>query len=243
VFVSNLQTPGPMARPQEPTELDPREPKAVLGWTMRQVRRAYRWSGTETAKAFGCSPSHISRVEHGHARPTRELVRFYEEHFGADGQLFSLFEVVEHNAEQGRRRAGGHRPPFLEPLPGDASEFVGDTVPHGTLMAPGEWFEKEWQIRNSGSVAWEARQLERQGPRTGPGLITSEHLLAVPDTKPGAVATIEATLRAPSYDCTSIAYFKMVRYTDAGALAICFPSAYQLGLDVLVMVRGDNSAD
>jgi transcriptional regulator with XRE-family HTH domain len=228
-----------MPRPTKPPELDPRQPKAVLGWTMRQLREATSWSGARTARAFGCSPSHISRVERGTA-PSRELVQFYEQQFEADGQLLSLFEVVEHNAEQGRRRSGGHRPQLTHAVPGDTSTFMGDTIPHGTLMARGEFFEKKWQVRNSGSVPWVGRQLERQGPRTGPGLITSERFIPVPDTKPGKIAKIVGRLRAPSYDCTSIAYFKMVRTQDDGGLVLCFPEDYQLGLDVLVMVRGEN---
>jgi len=225
-----------MPRPLEPPELDPRQPKAVLGWTMRQLRRVANVSGAQIAKEFGCSPSHISRVERGTSKPSRELVQFYEERFEADGMLLSLFEVVEHAAEQSRRRTGGHRPPLVQAEPGDASTFVGDTIPHGTLMQPGEFFEKEWRVRNSGKVPWVGRQLERQGPLTGPGLITSERYVSVPDTKPGKVTTIRASLRAPSYDCSSIAYFKMVKTLDDGTLAMCFPESYQLGLDVLVKV-------
>lgn len=226
-----------MPRPSEPTALDPRQPKAVLGWTMRQLRRAAGQSGAEIARSFGCSPSHISRVEHGTARPSRELVQFYEDTFAADGLLLSLFEVVAHADEQGRRRSGGHRPRLVHTEPGDVSTFVGDTIPHGTLMQPGQWFEKEWRIRNSGTVSWVDRQLERQGPLTGPGLITSERYAPIPDTEPGQVATISARLRAPSYDCTSIAYFKMVQQTKEALTALCFPEDYQLGLDVLVVVR------
>ena len=230
-----------MTRPSEPTELDPRQPRAVLGWTMRQLRRVAGQSGAEIARAFGCSPSHISRVEHGTARPSRELVQFYEEQLEADGLLLSLYEVVEHADEQGRRRSGGRRSRLVHTEPGDASVFVGDTIPHGTTMTPGEYFEKEWRIRNSGAVAWESRQLERQGPLTGPGLITSPRYVPVPDTKPGKVATIQAKLRAPSYDCTSIAYFKMVKTLSDGSVALCFPESYQLGLDVLVRVSGEKS--
>jgi len=229
-----------MARPLEPPELDPRQPKAVLGWTMRQFRRVAKRSGAELARAFGCSPSHISRVEHGTARPSRELVLFYEEQFEADGMLLSLLEVVDHAAEQGRRRSGGHRPPPpLKPAPGDASTFLDDTVPHGTLMSPGEYFIKQWRIRNSGTVPWVGRRLERQGPLTGPGLITSARYVEIPDTKPGERVTITAELRAPSYDCTSIAYFKMVSIEEDGTAVLCFPGDYQLGLDVLVQVRGE----
>lgn len=225
-----------MPRPQKPPELDPRQPRAVLGWTMRQLRRVSGWSGAKTARAFGCSTSHISRVERG-TSPSRELVLFYEDTFEGDGMLLSLFEVVEHAGEQDRRRAGGHRPRLVQAVPGDASRFEGDTIPHGSAMRPGEFFEKQWRIRNSGTVPWVERRLERQGPLTGPGLITSERYAAVPNTSPGKVAAITAWLRAPSYDCSSIAYFKMVRTTKEGLTALCFPGDYQLGLDVLVRVR------
>jgi hypothetical protein len=167
------------------------------------------------------------------------LVQFYEDTFQADGMLLSLFEVVVHAAEQGRRRNGGRRPPMVQAVPGDASSFVGDTIPHGTLLEPGQFFEKEWRVRNSGSVPWVGRTLERQGPLTGPGLITSERYIPIPDTEPGKVVPITAWLRAPSYDCSSIAYFKMIRETKEGLTALCFPGEYQLGLDVLVRVSGD----
>jgi hypothetical protein len=101
-------------------------------------------------------------------------------------------------------------------------------------MKPGQRFTETWRIRNSGSVAWVGRGLERQGPITGPGLITSERHVAIPETSPGTIAAITAELKAPTYDCSSIAYFKMV---DASG-NLCFPDNYQLGLDVLVIVRG-----
>lgn len=65
------------------------------------------------------------------------------------------------------------------------------------------------------------------------GLITSIHYFPIPDTEPGEVAEIQAVLKAPSYDCTSIAYFKM---GDAQGF-LCFPDEHQLGLDVLVRVE------
>jgi hypothetical protein len=46
-------------------------------------------------------------------------------------------------------------------------------------------------------------------------------------------------LKAPGYDCTSIAYFKMV---DADGL-LCFPDDYALGLDALVRVTGQRRRD
>jgi transcriptional regulator with XRE-family HTH domain len=222
-----------MPRPHLPPHLVPRQPKTVLGWSMQKQRLVHGWSGKRVAEAFGCSASHISRVEKG-SRPSRELVQFYEDTFQADGLLLSLFEVAEHSAEQERRRAGGKRPKLRRAVPGDASTFVSESIPHGQLMEPGQVFEQFWQIKNSGTVAWQGRKLERQGPLTGPGLITSLRFVDIPDTEPGDVADITAPLKAPTYDCSSIAYFKMV--DSEGRL--CFPDSYQLGLDVLVMVEG-----
>lgn len=49
----------------------------------------------------------------------------------------------------------------------------------------------------------------------------------------GQIAVINAPLKAPTYDCTSSAYWKMV---DADGY-LCFPDEHQLGLDVLVRVE------
>jgi transcriptional regulator with XRE-family HTH domain len=223
-----------MPRPHLPPHLVPRQPKTVLAWSMQKLRMVNGWTGKQVAEAFGCSPSHISRVEQGSTKPSRELVQFYEDTFEGDGLLLSMFEVAEHAGEQERRRAGGHRPRLYRAIPGDASTFVGDSIPHGTLMEPGQVFEQTWRVRNSGKVPWEGRRLERQGPLTGPGLITSLRLMDIPNTQPGEIAAITAPLKAPTYDCASIAYFKMV---DADG-KLCFPDNFQLGLDVLVRVEG-----
>jgi transcriptional regulator with XRE-family HTH domain len=222
-----------MPRPHLPPHLVPRQPKSVLGWSMQKLRLIHGWSGKRVAQEFGCSASHISRVEGG-AKPSRELVQFYDDTFEGDGLLLSMYEVAVHASEQDRRRAGGRRPRLHRAAAGDASTFVGDTIPHGTLMEPGQVFEKIWQVKNSGTVSWQGRRLERQGPMTGPGLISSLRFVGVPDTEPGKLAEITALLKAPTYDCSSIAYFKMV---DADG-RLCFPDGYQLGLDVQVRVEG-----
>jgi transcriptional regulator with XRE-family HTH domain len=226
-----------MPRPQLPPHLVPRQPKTVLGWSMQKLRLINGVTGKQVAQEFGCSPAHISRIEKG-SKPSRELVQFYEDRFQAEGLLLSLFEVAETAHEQERRRAGGKRSRLRRATPGDSSTFLGDTIPHGTLMQPGQVFEQTWRVKNSGTVAWEERKLERQGPLTGPGLITSLRFVGIPKTKPGKVAEITVPLKAPTYDCSSIAYFKMV---DAEG-ALCFPDSYQLGLDVLVRVEGQQPA-
>lgn len=222
-----------MPRPRKPPVLVPRQPTTGLGWSMRQQREIHFWSVRDVAKEFGRSASHISRVERGQNKPSRALVQFYEDSFECDGLLLSLFEVVEHAGEQEIRRAGGKRPKLRRAISGDVSEFVDDTVPHGSLMEPGAIFAKTWRIRNAGTVPWEGRRLERQGPITGPGLISSLRYIDIPNTKPGEIAEITGLLKAPTYGCSSIAYFKMV--DDQGR--ICFPDSYQLGLDVLVRVE------
>src|SRR5215213_450373 len=147
-----------MARPRKPPFLNPRQPVRALTWSMQKAREVHGWEGKQTAEAFGCSPAHISRVEHG-AMPSRSLVIFYDETFEMDGQLMSLYEVAIEGGEQDRRRYGGRRPPpFLRKLPGDESAFVGEDVPNGRCFEPGELFTKTWQIRNSGSVPWRGRR-------------------------------------------------------------------------------------
>jgi hypothetical protein len=206
---------------------------------MRKLREVHGWTASRTAAEFGRSGSHISRIERGTSRATLELVRFYEETFGGDGMLWSLYQVMTHSPEQNLQRAGGHRPPKVRAIEGDASTFVEDNIPHGTQMEPGVLFVKSWTVLNSGTVPWRGRQLERQGPLTGPGLITSARLTPIPDTEPGETAEIQAILKAPGYDCTSIAYFKMI---DADGY-LCYPDNYQLGLDVLVTVRGQKPVE
>jgi transcriptional regulator with XRE-family HTH domain len=221
-----------MPRPQLPPELDPRQPRTLLGWSMQKFRIVHGWTGKDVARATQLSASHISRVEQGKNRPSRALVQFYEDTFGADGLLLSLFEVVAHAGEERRQRAVRSRRRMPLALPGDASTFLWDTVPHGTALVPGAYFLKSWCVRNSGTVTWRDRGIERQGPLTGPGLITSLRWYPVPDTEPGHEVLIHAVLKAPTYECSSIAYFKQVGADGA----LCFPDRHQVGLDVLVRV-------
>jgi hypothetical protein len=228
-----------MARPRLPPHLVPRQPKTLLAWTMQTLRVANGIDAKQVAKEFGCSPAHISRVEQGNTKPSRALAQFYDDRFEAEGMVHSIYEAAAHAPEQERRRIAGRRPRLYRAVPGDASTFVDDTIPHGSLMEPGHIFNKTWRIKNSGSVPWRQRRLERQGPVHGPGLITSLRYLDIPATEPGGLATITAPLRAPTYDCTSIAYFKMVGADGR----LCFPDNYQLGLDVLVRVQGQKPDD
>jgi transcriptional regulator with XRE-family HTH domain len=224
-------------RPALPPPLVPRQPKTELGWMMRELREANGRTLTDMARAYGCSASHLSRAERGGAKPSRELVNFYENELEGEGMLLSVFDVVEYYAEQNRRRFGGHRPRRIRSVPGDLTAYVDDNIPQGTLMKPGERFVMEWRIRNCGTVPWRGRRLERQGPLTGPGLITSARSVPIPDTDAGDVAEIPVEMEAPTYDATSIAYFKMI---DSDGY-LCFPDTHQMGLNVLVRVERNTS--
>jgi hypothetical protein len=223
-----------MARPHKPPELNPSQPRTILGWSMQKLRLIHGLSAKQLAAEYGCSASHISRVEGGAVVPTMRLVAFYEQSLGGEGILWSQFWPAQCATEQARSRAFGCRSRYKPAAPGDASTYIGATVPNGQRMQPGEEFVQTWMIRNAGRVRWSGRRLERQGPCTGPGLISSLEFIPIPDTDPGADAAITVLLKAPTYDCTSIAYFKMV---DAHGF-LCFPDSYMLGLDVVVTVDG-----
>jgi hypothetical protein len=67
--------------------------------------------------------------------------------------------------------------------------------------------------------------------------MTSLRYVDIAATEPGEEVAITAPLKAPIYDCSSIAYFKMVDSDEQ----LCFPDSYQLGLDVLVRVWGQRA--
>src|SRR5438270_4158158 len=136
-----------------PAPLVPRQPKTGLGWAMQKFRQVNGVGVRGLAREFGCSASHISRVERGDTKPSRALVAFYEDRFEADGLLFSIFEVAEHAREQKRQRVAGAGRPQPRAIPGDAVAYVGETVPQGTLRQLGEVCDRAGALRNVGAVA------------------------------------------------------------------------------------------
>jgi hypothetical protein len=101
------------------------------------------------------------------------------------------------------------------------------------VRSPGQVFEQTWRVRNSGRMPWEGRKLERQGPLTGPGLITSLRFLDIPTTKAGGGGNHGAT-QGPDL---RLFVHRLLQDGGRGGKP-CFPDSYQLGLDVLVLVRG-----
>ncbi len=73
--------------------------------------------------------------------------------------------------------------------------FVSDvTMPDGTVVAPGQQFDKTWRIRNSGTCAWNGFELAFNRGEA----MTATTAVPVPATAPGATVDLTVSLTAPS---------------------------------------------
>jgi hypothetical protein len=78
-----------------------------------------------------------------------------------------------------------------------------------------------------------ATKSAENAPWSSFGQVAAKGLIVPKEVAGSSPASSKAELKAPTYDCSSIAYSKMV--DKRGSL--CFPDAHQLGLDVLVKVE------
>lgn len=114
----------------------------------------------------------------------------------------------------------------------DKSRFIRDvTIPDGAIMAPGERFEKIWEIQNVGSTPWRHRQLRRTGACAGPGRLISDPQTSIPDTKPGELCLLRMWLTAPSQPGSYYASWKMVN--DKGDESLPTQSPLFVAIDVV----------
>lgn len=182
---------------------------------------------TRAAGMSGWDKGHLSRVERGHTKPSRELIEWYDASFGAGqalvNQLMELDAAVRAGRDMSQRDIRRHVQPVslggsvpADHHPEDRAELVGETVPDGTQVRREESFEKTWQIRNSGERPWLDRWLTRQGAPGTPGWLRSPVRERVPDAGPGEVVVVTMQLQAPSQVGASTAYFKIT--DDAGRL-------------------------
>lgn len=82
---------------------------------------------------------------------------------------------------------------------GDASRFLRDvTYPDGTVVKPGTQFVKIWEVRNSGSVEWRNRYLQRIDLPIGPDDCSTPERIPVNRTLPKQNVQITVTVRTPS---------------------------------------------
>jgi hypothetical protein len=199
----------------------------VIGGRMRELREAAGVPLTRAASLSGWDKGHLSRVERGHTKPSRELIEWYDEQFGADrslvNQLVELDAAVRAGKDVSQRDQRRHVQPVIlggsvpvDHHPEDRAELVGESVPDGTRVVRDEKFEKTWEIRNSGERPWQDRWLTRQGAAATPGWMRSPRSARIPDAEPGQIVTVRMMLQAPSQAGASTAYFKIT--DDAGRL-------------------------
>jgi hypothetical protein len=201
----------------------PAQARSVIGSRMRELREAAGVPLTRAATLSGWDKGHLSRVERGHTKPSRELIEWYDESFGAGQALVNQSMELDEAVRAGKdmslrdmRRRGSVLHPMLlggsvpaDHHPEDRAELVGETVPDGTRVCRDQEFEKSWEIRNSGERPWHDRWLTRQGAAGTPGWMRSPAHTRLPDAVPGEVVTVRMTLQAPSQVGASTAYFKV----------------------------------
>lgn len=107
------------------------------------------------------------------------------------------FLVIQTIADQG---AGQERTdPRAMLHEGDASKFIRDvTYPDGTVVPPESQFVKVWEIRNTGSVEWRDRYLQRIDLPIGPDDCATPERIPVNNTRPRQNVQITVTVRTPA---------------------------------------------
>ncbi|GAA1586826.1 hypothetical protein GCM10009804_48560 [Kribbella hippodromi] len=205
----------------------PAQARYVIGARMRELREAAGVPLTRAAAESGWDKGHLSRVERGHTKPSRELTEWYDNSFGAGqslvNQLMELDAAVRAGRDVSQRDIRRHVQPVLlggsvpiDHHPEDRAELVGETVPDGTRVCRDEQFDKAWEILNSGERPWRDRWLTRQGAAGIPGWLRSPTRERVPDAAPGETVTVTMRLQAPPQVGASTAYFKIT--DDVGRL-------------------------
>lgn len=187
----------------------------------------------ELADAVGRDRRTITGAEDGRNCPSEAVINRIEDRLQTSGIVLSYYDAVVAEKRLKRLNRGFVRVTAPDASDEDASLFIGETVADGTLMTPGQRFEKTWTIRNAGRIEWTGRFLTRVGIAAGPGLITTPHRTPLPTTAPGDELTIRVPCVAQFVEGTSRAVFKM---TD-GHDRLYFPQPhYTVGLQVQVTV-------
>jgi hypothetical protein len=96
--------------------------------------------------------------------------------------------------------------PTPTPCLPDATFIADVTVPDGTVLMPGETFEKAWLIGSSGCAPWPdgTRWVFVSGDRMG-----APEMVAVPDTPVGEMADVAVSMVAPDAPGTYEGFWQM----------------------------------
>jgi transcriptional regulator with XRE-family HTH domain len=170
---------------------------------MRRVRGAAGVSLRDLETRGSWRRSTISQVENGKARPSRQLIEWYDSQLGSDGLLLSIY------AEARSRQLLAHCDGPCEQCD-DALEIVDVDPPAGSLVGRGARLQARVALRNEGITAWRGRELRRMGAYAGLRLIGSAREVAVPETGPGELAELLIDLRAPDIPGSVVAYWSLI---------------------------------
>ncbi|HEY8302364.1 MAG TPA: helix-turn-helix domain-containing protein [Jatrophihabitans sp.] len=171
-----------------------------LGSTMRRMRGAAGVSLRELEDRGTWRRSTISQVENGKARPSRQLVEWFDHELGSDGLLLSIY--AEAQAHQLRAVPAGDAP--------DAATVLGVDPPAGLLVNRSARLQARITLVNSGAVRWTGRRLRRMGAYAGRRLIGSPPDAPVADLAPGDHTDVVVELEAPELPGSAIAYWQLV---------------------------------
>ncbi|GAB2482724.1 NBR1-Ig-like domain-containing protein [Jatrophihabitans fulvus] len=196
-----------------------------IGSDMRRLRRAAGVSLRQVEDRSGYRRGTLSLIETGRSRPNRGIVEYYDEHFGGDGLLLSLYA----EARGARGSSAGERPERR--VPGDAMRVEPGSLPFGQLVGPGEPLASAWTLHNAGTVAWADRVLQRVGAPTARFVIESARAVPLPGCPPGESVRVEVPFTAPASEGSFAAYWQMAGADGSTALAL------DPRLSVLVVVR------
>jgi len=186
-----------------------------LGECMRQLRRAAVLSLRQVESGSGWRRSALSQAENAKARPSRRLVDYYDDAFGADGLLVSMYSEARVVRHRWRDKA-----PTAASAPADDAMTVLEASPPTCLrVAPGATLDAEWTIKNAGARPWHGRLLRRVGAYAGPRVITSAPRLVVPPVEPGDSVEISCRIEAPQVGGAVIAYWQFVDERGAACFA------------------------
>lgn len=187
---------------------------------MRQVRGQAGVSLRDLENRGAWRRSTMSQVENGKARPSRELIAWYDGELGSDGLLLSIY--AEACSRQSLSRATAHAD--IE----DAVRLIDVDPPAGFLVKPGSPVSARITLSNDGSEVWRGRGLRRMGAFAGRRLIGSAPDTPVPETAPGAFAEVLLDLTAPELSGSVIAYWAFVDAEGRDCAPRCTPIAVLL---------------
>jgi hypothetical protein len=104
--------------------------------------------------------------------------------------------------------------PLVSPTPlCNLAQFITDvTIPDGTVMTPGQNFNKKWRFRNIGTCAWNGYSLvfDSGDPMSGPAS------KPIPAVNPGQEVDLDVDLKAPNTPGNYRSYWRIV--TNANVL-------------------------